>query len=46
MGDFRAADFQSVATPATSANWPPAERQTAPGGSDAYIPIVKPVETF
>ena len=39
-----AADFQSVATPATSATWPPAERQTAPGGSMGCVGDVKPME--
>ena len=39
-----AADFQSVATPARSTAWPPAERQTAPGGSRAWAEVVKPQE--
>lgn len=46
MGDFRASDFQSVATPATSATWPPAERQTAPGGSMGCMRIVKPQDVM
>lgn len=41
----RASDFQSVATPARSMAWPPAERQTAPGGSSTRTRIVKPAET-
>lgn len=40
----RASYFQSVATPATSATWPPAERQTAPVGSRAWTEVVKPQE--
>ena len=40
----KAADFQSVANPARSATWPPAERQTAPGGSMGCVGFVKPME--
>ena len=44
--EARASDFQSVATPATSATWPPAERQTAPGGSSTCNQTVKPQEAY
>ena len=45
-GNPRASDFQSVATPARSATWPPAERQTDPGGSMTWLVNVKPQEGF
>lgn len=31
-------------TPARSATWPPAERQTAPGGAMGCVGSVKPME--
>lgn len=37
-----AGDFQSVATPTRSTAWPPAERQTALGGSMGCVGSVKP----
>lgn len=42
----RVLEVKEVATPATSATWPPAERQTAPGGSSTCTQIVKPQEGF
>lgn len=38
----RVLDCPHVATPATSATWHPAERQTAPGGSSTWTEVVKP----